>query len=153
LLTEKEILAKLFRKFYNFLPAFFFKKAKTLPFYRLFNYKINLFFGKILPYYWLKRIFIAKLRVIRKYFNNYLAKSFICPNTFPIAAPVFLACKPKNSVRVYINYQGFNTAIVKNRYFILLHKIFLNAFCKIKFYIEFNIIVAFNYLYIAKGNK
>jgi len=97
-------LAKLFQKFYNLLPIFFSKKAKALPLYKPFDYKINLLFGKIPPYYWLKEIFIAKLRIVWKYLNNYLAKGFICFSIFFAAALVFLAYKPGNSVCIYVNY-------------------------------------------------
>ena len=55
-----------------------------------------------------------KLLVIKKYINEHLDKGFIYFSIFLIAAPIFLAKKPRGGIRFYINYKGLNAIIIKN---------------------------------------
>ena len=65
-------------------------------------------------------IFKDELLVVKKYINKYFNKGFIYFSISLAAAPIFLAKKPGGGIRFYINYRGFNTIIIKNRYPILL---------------------------------
>ena len=55
-----------------------------------------------------------ELLVIKKYINKHLNKRFIYFNISLVAAPIFLAKKPGEGIRFYINYRGLNTIIIKN---------------------------------------
>ncbi|KAF2184506.1 hypothetical protein K469DRAFT_452917, partial [Zopfia rhizophila CBS 207.26] len=65
-----------------------------------------------------------KLKVFRKYFNNYFTKGFIKISIFSIAILIALLIlfilKKNKKLRLCINYRYLNKAIVKNYYLILL---------------------------------
>ena len=66
-----------------------------------------------------------ELLVIKKYINKHLNKGFICLSIFLAAASIFLTKKPGGGIQFYINYRGFNTIIIKNRYPVpLIYKTF-----------------------------
>ncbi|KAF2189304.1 hypothetical protein K469DRAFT_563261, partial [Zopfia rhizophila CBS 207.26] len=85
-----------------------------------------------------------KLKVIRKYFNNYFTKIFIRVNMFFIIILVIFIKKPNRVL---------NTITIKNYYFILLILKTLFCFSKVKYFIKLDIILAFNYFYVVKENK
>ncbi|KAF2195548.1 hypothetical protein K469DRAFT_543593, partial [Zopfia rhizophila CBS 207.26] len=62
-----------------------------------------------------------KLKVLRKYFNNYFIKGFIRATLLILFIP-----KKNRKLRLYINYRYFNKAIVKNYYLIFLILEFIN---------------------------
>ena len=57
-----------------------------------------------------------KLKVLRKYLDEYLDKGFIRASSSPIAVLVIFIKKPGGGLRFYIDYQALNTITVKNRY-------------------------------------
>ena len=65
-------------------------------------------------------MFKDKLLVIKKYINKHLNKGFIYPSIFLAATPILLIKKLGRGIQFCINYRGFNTIIIKNRYPILL---------------------------------
>ena len=54
-----------------------------------------------------------------KYINKHLNKGFIYFSIFLAAASILLAKKLGGGIQFYINYRGFNTITIKNRYPIL----------------------------------
>jgi hypothetical protein len=60
-----------------------------------------------------------ELLVVKKYINKHFNKGFICPSISLTATPILLAKKLGGSIQFYINYRGFNTIIIKNRYPVL----------------------------------
>ncbi|EGZ69829.1 hypothetical protein NEUTE2DRAFT_30522, partial [Neurospora tetrasperma FGSC 2509] len=64
---------------------------------------------------------------------------------------ILLIKKPGGSVYIYINYYSINNIILKIRYLLLLIKETLDAIYYIKIFTKFNIITAFNRIYIKEG--
>ncbi len=104
-------------------------------------------------YYRLYIYFLYKLLIICKYLNKHFKKSFIKANKSFVIVLIFLVYKLERGIYIYIDYKDLNNIIVKNRYLILLIYETFDALYYIKIYTKFNIIMAFNRLYIVFGNK
>ncbi|KAF2184013.1 hypothetical protein K469DRAFT_581066, partial [Zopfia rhizophila CBS 207.26] len=61
-----------------------------------------------------------KLKVLKKYFNNYFTKEFIRVSMFFITVLVIFIKKLNKALRFYVDYYKLNTIIKKNAYLILL---------------------------------
>lgn len=60
------------------------------------------------------------LEMLKAYIEINLANGFIKPFKLPVKAPIFFDCKPNKSLRLYIDYCGFNNLTIKNQYLLLL---------------------------------
>ncbi len=103
----------------------------------------------MLLYYRLYVYFLYELLVICKYLDEYLKKSFIKVNKSFIVIPILLAYKFGGGIYICVDYKGLNNVIVKNYYPIFLIYEIFDVLYYVKFYIKFDIIVAFNRLYIV----
>ena len=61
-------------------------------------------------------MFQRELQVLKKFFDEILAKSFIRASSFPTAAPVLFVRRPGKCFRLCVNYKIFNSITVKNKY-------------------------------------
>ena len=61
----------------------------------------------------------VELEILKAYIKNNLANGFIRPSKSPAGAPIYFDKKLDNSLRLFVDYQGLNNLIIKNRY--LLH--------------------------------
>jgi len=82
-----------------------------------------------------------------------LNKGFIQELTSPAIAPLLLAAKLGEGVRICHNYRGLNNVTVKNQYPLPLIRKTLNTLYGAKFYTKLDVIAAFNRIRIAKGYK
>ena len=86
---------------------------------------------------------LNKLKVLRKYFDNNLAKGFIRLSSFPAAVPIFFVRKLGKGFRLYVNYRSLNAITIKNRYPLSLVKETLNLICGAVIFIKLDVVVAF----------
>ena len=89
--------------------------------------------------------------MLKKYLKNSLIKKFIRVNLSLTASLIFFVKKFDEKLRFCVNYREFNVIIIKNRYLLSLIRKILNRLIKTKFYIKFNILVAFNKFRIIKN--
>ena len=82
-----------------------------------------------------------------------LDKGFIRESILLAAAPLLLAAKPGGGIRIYYNYKGLNTIIIKNKYPFPLIRETLDNLYNARYYIKLDIITTFNYIRIIKGYK
>ena len=123
ILTHKEILAKLFLKYYNYINVFDRRKANELLSYYIYNYKLKftkdcnkIELSKSRIYF----IFDYKLKQVKKYLNEYLKKDFIILSYILFVFFVLFAEKLNNKLRFYIDYRKLNIITKRNCYFISL---------------------------------
>ena len=90
----------------------------------------------------LYRIIRDKLLILWKTLNESLNKGFICVSN---------SLKKEGGFRFYINYQGLNNIIKKDRYPLPLIKETLSGISKVRCFIKLDITVAFYKIRIAKG--
>ena len=91
-------------------------RNNQLPPHRGVDHAIELQPKKEPPYGPIYPLSPAKLRVLRDYLEDYLAKGFICELTSLAGALIFFILKKNGGLRLYVNYRGFNDIIIKNRY-------------------------------------
>jgi hypothetical protein len=94
-----------------------------------------------------------KLLVLQKYLEEHLAKRFISASLSPVLSPVIFARKPGGGLRFCIDYWNLNEIAVKNWYPIPLIQENLNCPSKAKYLTKLDIISAFNWVCIKKGQE
>ena len=62
----------------------------------------------------------VKLEILKVYIENNLANNFIRPFKSLARALIFFDKQSDNSLRLCVNYQGFNNLTIKNRYLLPL---------------------------------
>jgi len=90
--------------------------ANQLPPYRGVDHAIELQPGKEPPYGPIYPLSPAKLRVLRDYLEDCLAKGFIRKSTSLAGAPILFVPKKDGGLRLYVDYRGLNAITTKNRY-------------------------------------
>ena len=88
--------------------------------------------------------------MLKKYLKNNLIKKFIRVSSSSTVSSILFIKKFDEKLRFCVNYRKFNVIIIKNRYLLSLIRKILNCLIKTKFYIKFDIIVAFNKFRIIK---
>ena len=98
-------------------------------------------------------IFEIKLKILRIYLNKYLANKYI--RLFKLFANIsILFMRKKNdSLRLYINYKGFNIIIIKNRYFLLFIEKSLNRLNRAKRFTNLNLTTIYYRIRIKRDNE
>lgn len=66
------------------------------------------------PYGFIESLSPIELKILKNYIKNCLANSFIRSFKSPAKAPILFNKKLDRSLRLYINYQDFNTLRIKN---------------------------------------
>ena len=95
----------------------------------------------------------GELQILKKKFDENLAKGFIRASSFPTATPILFAKKPGRGFRLYVNYKTFNAITVKNKYPLPLIQKTLDRLIKTKYFTKLDIVVAFNKIKMVEGEK
>ncbi len=75
---------------------------------------IELIEGKQPPYGPIYTLSLVELETLKTYIKTYLKPGFIRPSKSPISAPILFNKKPDGSLRLCVNYRGFNNLTIKN---------------------------------------
>ena len=78
------------------------------------NYTIRLVDNQQPLYGFIYNLGSIKLEILKTYIKNNLANSFIKPSKFFVKTSIFFDKKLNRSLRLYINYHGFNNLTIKN---------------------------------------
>ena len=90
------------------------------------EHAIELMKGKQLPYGLIYAFNPVELETLKTYIKTYLKIVFIQPSKSPVGAPILFNKKLDDSLRLCINYQGFNNLTIKNIYLLPLIGEFLD---------------------------
>jgi hypothetical protein len=148
-----ELKSKLPKYLHNLIKAFLPQDARKLAPRRPWDYKIELQPGKDPLYQKTRPISPKELKCVRKWLDKNLEKGFIRKSKARCAAPLLLAAKPGDGIRIYQNYKSLNNITIKNRYPLPLIRETLNSICRAKHYTKLDIIAAFNNIRIAEGHE
>ena len=118
-------------------------KADKLPEYNPQNHIIDLHNGTS-PFVPLYNFFNTELKVLYIYLDDNLIKSFIRESSLPTDALILVIKKKDNSLRLCIDYKGFNWLMIKNCYFLPLISKALDCLISTQVYIKLDIKSAYN---------
>ena len=144
---------KLLTKYHDFFNVLSQADSDILSTHHPYNYKIPLMEEKTPPWGFLYSMSQDKLKVLRKYLEEYLNKGFIKASSSPATSPVLFACKSGGGLRFCVNYSQLNAMTIKNRYPLPLIKETLERIYKAKIYSKIVVIAAFNRLCMQQGEE
>ena len=94
-----------------------------------------------------------ELNTLRKFINENLSTSFICPTSSSLAAPVLFVKKKDGSLQLCVDYQGLNKLTQKDYYPLPLISDLLDSPSHAKVYTKIDLWHAYHLVCIANGNK
>ena len=110
-----ETFTKVFCKYANFTDVFLSKFVVKLPKYTKINNHIIELMDDWQPLYnFIYSLRLVKLEILKTYIENNLTNDYIKSSKYPTRVSIFFNKKPDRSLRLCINYQGFNSLIIKN---------------------------------------
>ena len=116
-LKADEATTKVLSKYADFADVFFPKSAtKLLKYMRINNHAIELVDDWKPLYGPIYSLNLMELETLKAYIDNNLTNGFIRPFKSLAGATIFFDKKPDGSLRLCIDYQGFNNLTIKNRY-------------------------------------
>ena len=128
---ETEIPAK----YSDFSDIFFSDSAVELPKHTgINNHPINLLDDKQPPYNPIYSLGPLELETLKTYIEANLASSFIRPFKPLSGAPIQFVRKKDSSLRLYVDYRGFNNLTIKNHYLLLLIDELLDCLGRAKYF-------------------
>ena len=94
-----------------------------------------------------------ELETLKVYIENNLANNFIEPSKSPARALILFDKKQDGSLRLYVNYQGFNNRTIKNLYPLLLMRKLLDRLSQAQYFTQLNLTNIYHLMRIKKENK
>lgn len=124
-------------------------------YYQSMNLKITVINieKKMFSFDFIYNLSIVKLKILRKYLNEFLIKEFIVSSTSQAKTSIFFAKKFGEDLRLYVNYKKLNAITMKNCYFIFFIGQFLDRLIDVIIFIKFDIITVYNIIRILKKNE
>ncbi len=95
----------------------------------------------------------VELEILKAYIKNNLINGFICPFKSPAGAPILFDKKPDLSLRLYVDYQGFNNITIKNRYPLPLVGKLLDWLSRAQHFIQLKLTNISHQMRIREGDK
>ena len=92
------------------------EKIHALPEHSKYDHNIELEPSTTPPFGPIYPLSESELRVLRKYLDEMLVSGKIVISTSPAAAPILFVPKQDSTLRLCIDYRGFNKMTIKNRY-------------------------------------
>ena len=120
-LKADEAPTKVLNKYTDFADIFLPKLAAELSKHPgINNYAIELVDDWQTPYGLIYSLGLMKLEILKAYIKNNLANSFIKPFKSLVGVFILFNKKPDYSLRLCVDYQGFNNLTIKNWYLLPL---------------------------------
>ena len=141
-------------KYSDFTNVFSEEKALVLPERTELNeHAIDLEDGKQPPYGPIYSLGPVELETLKTYIKTHLKTGFIQPFKFPAGAPILFDKKPDGSLRLCVDYRGFNNLMIKNRYPLLWIGESLNRLGWAKRFTQLDLTSAYHQMRIKEGDK
>jgi hypothetical protein len=152
--TEQQLKERVSKKYHGEIDVFVRKNADKLAEHRKKDHEITLKLESEISYVRNYRLMSKpELKAIKHYLNEHLAKEFIRSSTFKTSAPVLIARKPEDDLRICVNYRALNAVTEKSRYPISLINETLVKLFKAAVFIKLDVIHAFNRIRIKEGHE
>jgi len=148
-MSLKKLKKKLSIVYHDPLNVFDREKTTQLPLHQSYNHKIELEDESQSSRSQLYFMLNHKLQKIKKYLEENLKKKFITLSKASFASLILFVEKKDDSLRFCMNYWKLNALIKRDRYSILLIDEVLIQIQDSKYLTWFNIIIAFNKLYMS----
>ena len=94
-----------------------------------------------------------ELETLKAYIKNNLANGFIKPSNFPIGALILFDKKLDNSLRLCVDYQGFNNLTIKNWYPLPLVGESLDRLGRARHFTQLDLTNAYHQMRIREGDE
>ena len=95
----------------------------------------------------------VELETLKTYIETNLANAFIWPSKSSARALIFFNRKPDGSLRLCVDYWGFNNITIKNRYSLLLISKLLDRLGRAKRFTQLNLTNAYYRMRICEGDE
>ena len=115
-LDKNEVLQVLPKQYHKFLPLFLEKTEDQLPPHGRFDHEIPLRPGFVPPFGPIYGLSPPELSALYEWLDENLDKKFIRESSSPAASPTLFVKKKEGSLRLCVDYRGFNEGTIKNRY-------------------------------------
>jgi hypothetical protein len=126
----------------------------ALPKYQPWDYEIKLEEGKELLFLPIILLSEEKLKLLREYLDENLAKGFIRESASPVGAPIFFIPKKGDEKgRPVIDYCKLNTITIKDRYPLPLASKLRDRIGKAKYFTKLDQYAGFNLIRIKEGDE
>ena len=94
-----------------------------------------------------------ELETLKTYIEIHLKTGFIRPFKSPVDAPILFNKKPDGSLRLCVNYRGFNNLTIKNWYLLLLIGEALDRLGRAKQFTPLDLTSAYHRMRIRESNE
>ena len=153
-LKANKALTLVSNKYANFVDVFIPNLVAELPAYiEINNYAIEFVNDQQLLYGLIYSLGLMELETLKTYIKNNLANSFIRPSKSPTGASIFFNKKPNNSLKLCIDYRGFNNLTIKNWYLLPLVRESLNWLGWAWRFTQLDLTNSYHQIKIIEGNE
>ncbi len=153
-LKADEAPTKVLSEYADFADVFSPKLAAELPEYTGINdHAIELVDDWQPPYGRIYSLEPVELETLKAYIKNKLASDFIQPSKSSAGASILFDKKPDSSLRLYVDYQGLNNLIIKNRYPLPLVGELLDRLGWARHFTQLDLTNAYHKMRIRKGDE
>ncbi len=153
-LKAAETPTKVPSKYANFGDVFSLKLAAELPEHTGINdHAIKLVDDRQPPYGPIYSLGPVELETLKAYIKNNLANGFIRPSKSSAGATILFDKKPDGSLRLCVDYRGFNNLTIKNRYPLPLVGESLDRLGRARRFTQLNLTNAYHWIKIREGNE
>jgi hypothetical protein len=95
----------------------------------------------------------SELKALKEYIQEHLANGFIRHSKSPAGVPIFFVKKKDGSLRLVVDYRGFNKVTVRNRYALPLIPTLLERLSGAKYFTNLDLRGAYNLVRIRPGDE
>ncbi len=149
----KEVKAKLFLKYHDYLDVFERTMTDQLFSHHFYNHKIKLINKKTSSWSHLYHMSDYKLQKMKNYLIKHLNKDFISSSSASYASFILFIKKKDDSLRFCVDYRKLNALIKWDHYSLSLIDEILTYIQESKYLTWLNIIAAFNKLHMHSDNE
>jgi hypothetical protein len=144
---------KLPKKYKDFANVFEKNKADQLPEHHPHDCPIDLEEGHSPPFGPIYGLLEPELQALRDYLTENLAKGFVQHSKSPAGTPILFVKKKDGSLRLCVDYRGFNKITKKNQYPLPLISSLLDRLRIGKIFTKLDLRGAYNLLRICPGDE
>ena len=153
-LIAKKAPTKVPAEYSDFADVFSPDLASELPEHTgINNHAIELVEGQQPPYGPIYSLGPVELETLKAYIETNLANGFIRPSKSPAGAPILFDRKSDGSLRLCVNYRGFNNLTIKNRYPLPLIGESLDRLGRAKQFTQLDLTSAYHRMRIREGDE